>query len=49
MQQMNDGLHPEVIPPEARGGSFWDLFRMNPHKFHGGLDPMKAHGWVTNI
>ncbi|XP_050876879.1 uncharacterized protein LOC127080606 [Lathyrus oleraceus] len=43
MQQLNGGLHPQWVPQEAAGGSFRDFFRMNPPKFHGGLNPMKAH------
>lgn len=49
MQQLNDGLHSQVVPQESAGGSFRDFFRMNPLEFHGGLDPVKAHEWVTII
>lgn len=49
MQQLNGGLHPQGVPQEAAGGSFRDLFRMNPPEFHGGLDHVKAHEWVTSI
>lgn len=49
LQQLNGGMHPQVIPQEAAGGNFRDFFRMNPPEFHGGLDPVKAHEWLTSI
>jgi hypothetical protein len=49
MQQWNDGVHPQGIPQEAAGGSFWDFFRMNPPEFHGGLNHVKACEWITNM
>ncbi|XP_050877001.1 uncharacterized protein LOC127080742 [Lathyrus oleraceus] len=49
MQQRNGGLHPQGVPQEVAGGSFRDFFRMNPPEFHGGLNPVKAHEWVTNM
>ena len=49
MQQMNGGTHPQVVVPEAVGGNFRDFFRMNPPEFHGGLDPVKAHEWISEM
>ncbi|XP_050888516.1 uncharacterized protein LOC127093616 [Lathyrus oleraceus] len=49
MQHLNGGLHSQGIPQEAAGGSFIDFFRMNPSEFHGGLNLVKAHEWVTNM
>ena len=49
MQQLNGGLHPQGVPQEVVGGSFRDFFHMNPPEFHGGLNPVKAHEWVTNM
>ncbi|XP_050908122.1 uncharacterized protein LOC127121719 [Lathyrus oleraceus] len=49
MQQWNGGLHPQGVPQEAVGGSFRDFFRMNPPEFHGGLNPVKAHEWITSM
>lgn len=48
-QQLNGGLHPQVIPQEVAGRSFRDFFYMSPSKFHGGLDQVKTHEWITNI
>ena len=49
MQQLNGGLNPQGVPQEAIGGSFRDFSRMNPLEFHGGLNPVKSHEWVTNM
>ncbi|XP_050876512.1 uncharacterized protein LOC127080227 [Lathyrus oleraceus] len=49
MQQWNGGLRPQGVPQEAVGGSFRDFFRMNPPKFHGGLNPVKANEWITSM
>ncbi|XP_050902090.1 uncharacterized protein LOC127110562 [Lathyrus oleraceus] len=49
MQQWNGGFHPQGVPQEATGGSFRDFFRMNSPEFHGGLNPVKAHEWITNM
>lgn len=34
---------------KSRGGSFRDFFRINPPEFQGGLDPLKAHEWLSYI
>ncbi|XP_050876973.1 uncharacterized protein LOC127080716 [Lathyrus oleraceus] len=49
VQQWNGGFHPQGVPQEAAGGDFQDFFRMNPPEFHGGLNPVKAHEWITNM
>ncbi|XP_050902222.1 uncharacterized protein LOC127112075 [Lathyrus oleraceus] len=49
MQLWNDGLHHRGVPQGAAGGSFREFFRMNPPKFHGGLNPVKAQEWITSM
>ncbi|XP_050914707.1 uncharacterized protein LOC127129596 [Lathyrus oleraceus] len=39
----------EGVSQEATGGSFLDFFRMNPHEFHGGMNPVKAQEWITSM
>ncbi|XP_058750817.1 uncharacterized protein LOC131623828 [Vicia villosa] len=48
MVQQMQGTHP---PPQQNDGSrgFREFYRMNPPEFHGDLDPLKAHDWLTSI
>ena len=49
MQQMQGGSSTPVVVPEVAGGNYRDFFRMNPPDFQGGLDPVKAHEWVSEM
>ncbi|XP_058732938.1 uncharacterized protein LOC131604522 [Vicia villosa] len=48
MVHQMQGTYP---PPQQNDGSrgFREFYRMNPPEFHGDLDPLKAHDWLTSI
>ena len=49
VHEMHGNHNPPAVVPAVVGGTFRDFFRMKPQEFHGGLDPVKAHEWLTGM
>lgn len=37
------------LQQNVRSKCFQELYKMNPLEFHGDLDPLKTHDWLTSI